>query len=131
MHHHPQIGSDILKQVPFLQDVADAVLSHHEHFDGSGYPKGMQGSEIPLSARVFSVVYAFDSMTAARVYRKSALDYEAACQVLRNESGLLLDPDVVRPFVCIPGEVCVLLAKAAETEGLPFSALGSALEFPA
>jgi putative nucleotidyltransferase with HDIG domain len=131
MHHHPQIGSDILKQVPFLQDVADAVLSHHEHFDGSGYPRGLQGSEIPLSARVFSVVDAFDAMTAARVYRKSALDYEAACQVLRNESGHQFDPEVVRPFLSIPGEEWVFLAKAAETEGLPFSALGTALEDPA
>jgi HD-GYP domain-containing protein (c-di-GMP phosphodiesterase class II) len=61
-----QIGYDLVSRIPFLRDAADLVLSHHERCDGTGYPRGLQGEQIPLSARIFAVADAFDAMTSPR-----------------------------------------------------------------
>jgi len=61
-----QIGYDLVSRIPFLRDAADLVLSHHERYDGTGYPRGPQGEQIPLSARIFAVADAFDAMTSPR-----------------------------------------------------------------
>jgi cyclic di-GMP phosphodiesterase len=100
MRRHPSIGYNILKQIGFLGGAIKTVFSHHERFDGQGYPKGLRGEEIPLGARVFSVADAFDTMTTDRPYRK-ALIYQAAQDEILRCSGSQFDPKVVEAFLKI------------------------------
>ncbi|HZQ27636.1 MAG TPA: HD domain-containing phosphohydrolase [Acidimicrobiales bacterium] len=98
MRTHPLIGYQMLASIPFMQNAAEIVRSHHEMFDGSGYPEGLKGDEIPLPARVFSVVDAFDAMTTDRPYR-AALSIEQAAEELARMAGTQFDPDVVAAFL--------------------------------
>jgi len=98
MRTHPLIGYQMLASIPFMQNAAEIVRSHHEMFDGSGYPEGLRREEITLPARVFSVVDAFDAMTTDRPYR-SALTIEQAADELKRMAGTQFDPDVVAAFV--------------------------------
>ena len=99
MEQHPAYGQRILEQVPFLDGVARSiVVSHHERWDGSGYPMGLVGSGIPLPARIFAVVDAFDAMTNDRPYRR-AWAVEAALAEIERESGRQFDPRVASQFV--------------------------------
>jgi HD-GYP domain-containing protein (c-di-GMP phosphodiesterase class II) len=97
MRTHPIIGYQLVADIPFLRTAALVVRCHHEMFDGTGYPAGLRGEEIPLAARVFSVVDAFDAMTADRPYR-AALPVEAAVEELQKMAGTQFDPEVVRVF---------------------------------
>ena len=97
MRTHPIIGYQLVADIPFLRTAALVVRCHHEMFDGTGYPGGLKGEEIPLAARVFSVVDAFDAMTASRPYR-AALPVEQAVLELERMAGTQFDPDVVRAF---------------------------------
>lgn len=97
MRTHPIIGYQLVADIPFLRTAALVVRCHHEMFDGTGYPAGLRGEEIPLAARVFSVVDAFDAMTADRPYR-AALPVEAAVEELQKMAGTQFDPEVVRIF---------------------------------
>jgi response regulator RpfG family c-di-GMP phosphodiesterase len=101
MKRHPQIGFDILSGVPFLKEAAAFVLSHHERFDGKGYPSGLQAQEIPLSARIFSLVDTLDAMTSDRPYR-NALPFTVMLEEIRHCSGTQFDPDIVNIFLRIP-----------------------------
>jgi len=114
MKQHPTIGTQILCRIPALIDVAKAVRSHHEHFDGSGYPEGLRGEQTPVAARIFAVVDAFDAMTMKRPYRGEALNYEAACQILRKRSSRQFDPESVEAFLGIPQEEWERLALTAD-----------------
>jgi ribonuclease P protein subunit RPR2 len=98
MRTHPLIGYQMLASIPFMQNAAEIVRSHHEMFDGSGYPEGLRREEIPLPARVFSVVDAFDAMTTDRPYR-AALSIDQAAAELTRMAGTQFDPDVVAAFV--------------------------------
>ena len=98
MRTHPLIGYQMLASIPFMQNAAEIVRSHHEMFDGSGYPEGLKGEQITLPARVFSVVDAFDAMTTDRPYR-AALTIEQAAEELQRMAGTQFDPDVVAAFV--------------------------------
>jgi putative nucleotidyltransferase with HDIG domain len=98
---HPTIGYNILKDVRFLDRVAWMVLCHHERFDGSGYPHSLKGDQIPLEARIFSVLDAFDAMTSDRPYRP-AMPSEAARAVLVTHAGTQFDDQVVREFLGVP-----------------------------
>lgn len=100
MKKHPQIGADIITPVSSLAHVAPFVLAHHEHFDGSGYPYGLKGDEIPLEARILSVVDAFCAMTDGRIYR-AAKTHAQATEELRRCSGTHFDPRVVDTFLNI------------------------------
>jgi len=100
MQRHPSIGYNILKQIGFLDGALKTVVSHHERFDGKGYPKGLRGEEIPLGARIFSVADAFDTMTTDRPYRK-ALTYPASRDEILRCSGSQFDPKVVEAFLKI------------------------------
>ena len=91
---HPIVGAEILEKVAFPYPVAPIVRSHHERWDGGGYPDGLKGDEIPLGARILSVVDCLDALTADRQYRK-ALPLAAAMQVIVDESGKAFDPLVV------------------------------------
>jgi len=95
---HPQVGAEIISGVPFPYPVAPLILSHHERWDGKGYPTGLKGDEIPLGARILSVVDYFDALMSERPYHK-AMSLDAAVGLLRQESGKALDPRVVQTFI--------------------------------
>jgi response regulator RpfG family c-di-GMP phosphodiesterase len=101
MRTHPEIGKRLIENVPFLRGAIPVVYCHHEKFDGSGYPRGLQGEEIPLGARIFSVVDAFDAMTADRPYSK-AISFEAAKAEIKRCAGSHFDPAVVESFFRVP-----------------------------
>jgi len=95
---HPKVGADIVSSVPFPYPVAPLILSHHERWDGTGYPAGLRGTEIPLGARILSVVDYFDALVAERAYHR-AMDSDAAVTLLQREAGTALDPVVVSTFI--------------------------------
>lgn len=102
MKTHPQIGYDIIRSSKTLGAASEIVLSHHEHFDGSGYPRGLKGDEICLGARIFAVVDAYDAMRSVRVYQ-GAVPMDEALEEIRRCSGTQFDPVVVDAFMeCRP-----------------------------
>jgi diguanylate cyclase (GGDEF)-like protein/putative nucleotidyltransferase with HDIG domain len=111
---HPQVGAEIISGVPFPYPVAPLILSHHERWDGKGYPAGLKGEDIPLGARILSVVDYFDALMSERPYHK-AMGFDAAIGLLRQESGKALDPRVVRTFV----EMYPTLAAEADASAEP------------
>jgi HD-GYP domain-containing protein (c-di-GMP phosphodiesterase class II) len=98
MRTHPKIGADVVRPLDFLGDAVDVIRFHHERWDGKGYPFALKGSQIPLVARIFSVVDAFDAMTNDRPYR-AAMPAEAAVDRVRRAAGSQFDPDIVAAFV--------------------------------
>ncbi len=95
MKIHPVVGADILERVRFPYPVVPIVRSHHEAWDGSGYPDGLEGEEIPIGARILSAVDCFDALASDRPYRR-ALPVEEALAYLKSKAGVQFDPDVVR-----------------------------------
>ncbi len=95
---HPQVGAEIIAAVPFPYPVAPLILSHHERWDGKGYPHGLKGEDIPLGARILTIVDYFDAVTTERPYHK-ALTSEGAIGLMRHESGRALDPNLVGKFI--------------------------------
>ena len=98
MRQHPQLGAELLEQAGVTDKVwLETVRSHHEHLDGSGYPDGLQGDAIPLSARLMALADVFDALICARVY-KPAMSYDEARALILSGSGHHFDPDVVTAF---------------------------------
>ncbi|MFP4417610.1 MAG: HD domain-containing phosphohydrolase [Fibrobacterota bacterium] len=97
MKTHTTLGANIVRDVPFLQDLYSLILYHHEHYDGSGYPEGLQGENIPLGARILHVSDAFEAMTSNRPYRNS-LGKKEAFKRLREQKGKQFDPKIVELF---------------------------------
>src|SRR5581483_8129599 len=95
---HPQVGAEIIAAVPFPYPVAPIILSHHERWDGKGYPQGLVGDAIPIGARILTIVDYYDAVTTERPYHK-ALSQESAIGLLRHEAGRALDPTLVPKFV--------------------------------
>ena len=95
---HPKIGVDILKDLTFLGTILDYVHYHHESLDGTGYPNGLKGDEIPLGARIISVADCFDAITTERSYQKGRT-MDEAFGILRKISGKNLSPDLVKAFI--------------------------------
>lgn len=104
MKDHVQHGLDIISGSNWLSDAALVVGSHHEKFDGSGYPQGTAGEEIPLLARIFAVADVFDALTSRRPY-KEPLSYPAALSVLQQGRGSHFDPTIVDAFTDIAQEL--------------------------
>jgi putative nucleotidyltransferase with HDIG domain len=104
MEKHVQIGYEIVRHIPSLAASAEIVLTHHERFDGRGYPQGLRGQEIPLGSRIFAVADTFDAMTSNRPYRSALPDLAARDEIVR-ESDNQFDPEVVRVFSSIPMEL--------------------------
>ena len=98
MRRHPVTARDILAQVRGISRAIPTILHHHEHFDGSGYPQGLAGDDIPTASRILLVTDAFDAMTTDRPYRK-AMPVETALAELHRNSGSQFDPTVVGSFV--------------------------------
>lgn len=100
MNRHAQIGADILgrSRIPLFRLAAEVALSHHERFDGSGYPSGLAGEAIPLSGRIVAVVDFFDALTMDRCYRPAFSD-ELALQMLEEQRGRAFDPRIVDTFL--------------------------------
>ena len=101
---HPQVGAAIIANVPFPYPVGPLIQSHHERWDGRGYPAGLQGEAIPLGARVLCLVDHFDALTSERPYHHP-VSVEAAVALLEQESGKALDPALVEAFLRILPEV--------------------------
>ena len=102
IEHHPEIGYNIISATPFLSKAAEIVLSHHERFDGKGYPRGLRGKEIPLGARIFAVIDAYDAMRSTRSYREGMKPADAVAEI-QHHSGTQFDPEVVTAFLrCLP-----------------------------
>jgi len=101
MKRHCDIGYTVLERIPFLKEAAEIVLSHQEFYNGTGYPRGLKGEEIPIGARIFAVADTFDAMTSDRPYRK-ALPVSAARAEIQKFSGVQFDPQVVEAFLSKP-----------------------------
>jgi putative nucleotidyltransferase with HDIG domain len=110
MQEHVQIGFDLVKGISFLADAAEIILTHHERFDGSGYPGGLKGSEIPLGARIFSIADALDAITSDRPYRRAS-SFAFARGRIHSLSGQHFDPRIVGVFLTIPEETWPAIAK--------------------
>lgn len=95
---HPELGFKIAKSSPKLSQIAEGILCHHERWDGKGYPQGLQKEEIPLLARIFSIIDAYDVMTYGRPYKKS-LNKKEALDELKKSSGTHFDPELVNTFI--------------------------------
>jgi hypothetical protein len=101
MKTHPEKGGALVGKVRSLTGARGLIESHHERFDGSGYPRGLSGEAIPLGARLFAVADTLDAMTTTRSYRP-ALTYDEAVQAIKDGSGTQFDPHVVQAFLDIP-----------------------------
>jgi putative nucleotidyltransferase with HDIG domain len=104
MKEHAHLGYQIVKKIPFLAEAAEIVYSHQEKYDGSGYPRGLRGEQIPLGARIFSVADTLDAITSDRIYRpKQTL--QAAREEIAKWAGRQFDPEVVRVFLDMPDNI--------------------------
>jgi putative nucleotidyltransferase with HDIG domain len=104
MREHCTRGFNILRKIPFLSEAAEIVFCHQEHFDGSGYPSGLRGGEIPIGARIFAVADTLDAITSDRPYRRAS-SFDIARQEILRCSGTQFDPAVVEVFLKIPNEL--------------------------
>jgi putative nucleotidyltransferase with HDIG domain len=100
IRNHPKFAYDMLKEIDYLQAALEIPFCHHEKWDGTGYPRGLKGEEIPISARIFAIVDVWDAMTNDRPYRK-AISREEVISYLTNQSGQYFDPNVVDVFIRI------------------------------
>jgi cyclic di-GMP phosphodiesterase len=101
MRRHTVLGARFIERFPHLADALPVVRSHHEKWDGTGYPDCLAGAEIPIAARIFSVLDAFDAMVTNRSYQ-NARSYVEVCDEICTHSGTQFDPDVVRGFSIVP-----------------------------
>ena len=104
MKEHAYHGFQIVKKIPFLAEAAEIVYSHQEWFNGSGYPRGLKGEQIPLGARIFSVADTLDAITSDRPYRAKQ-PIAAARKEIELWSGRQFDPEVVKTFLSMPENI--------------------------
>ncbi len=128
MQRHAQIGYDLVKGIPFLADAAEIIFAHHERCDGSGYPRGLKGEEIPAGARIFAVADTFDAMTSDRPYR-SALPFKASREVIERGAEKQYDSQVARMFLSIPDETWEVIRR--ETAAIQAFAFATASDIQA
>jgi response regulator RpfG family c-di-GMP phosphodiesterase len=98
MRGHPELGLKIVEPIGFSHSATDVILCHHERWDGTGYPAGLGGDDIPLAARVFTVADAYDAMTTDRPYR-TAMDKSRALAVIDGRAGTHFDPEIAKVFI--------------------------------
>jgi response regulator RpfG family c-di-GMP phosphodiesterase len=102
MKMHPTLGYEMLKNIPFLKDAVDVPYCHHERWNGTGYPRGLAGTDIPLLARIFAVVDVYDALTSDRPYRKSWEKSQTIAFII-EERNISFDPEVVDAFINMIG----------------------------
>lgn len=98
MRKHPEYAHQFLSQIEYLEPALDIPYCHHERWNGTGYPRGLKGEEIPLSARIFAVIDVYDALTSDRPYRK-AWSKDQALQHIETQAGIHFDPEVVSVFL--------------------------------
>lgn len=113
LREHPFRGFQILQRIPFLAEAAEIVYCHHERYDGTGYPRGLRGDQIPLGARILAVANTLDSLTSNLPYR-TTLTVSAAREEIKRRSGRQFDPRVVKMFLEIPEHIWDDLRKDIE-----------------
>jgi len=123
MREHCARGYHMIRKIPFLAEAADIVYSHQEKFDGSGYPRGLRGDQIPLGARIFSIADTLDAMTSDRPYRQ-ARSFEEARKEIRGCSGTQFDPKIVEVYLSMPVELWKDLRQEITMHARQFSPLG-------
>ncbi|OGV57414.1 MAG: hypothetical protein A2X49_01045 [Lentisphaerae bacterium GWF2_52_8] len=104
MSSHSEIGHKIVCSIPDMEEAAEIVLSHHEHFDGSGYPRGLSGDQICIGARILGIIDTYDAIRFSRCYREGA-QMEAVLDEISRCSGSQFDPEVVKAFLAISHEL--------------------------
>ena len=119
---HPRLGANIVGRIPYLAPCVSGILYHHERWDGSGYPEGLKGEEIPLEARILAIADSFEAMTSARLYRP-ALSVEQVVEELKKGAGVQFDPQLVKVFIDLieaglPGKAKMRQASSTEQTGL-------------
>jgi putative nucleotidyltransferase with HDIG domain len=115
MREHCYHGYQILKRIPFLTEASEIVYSHQERYDGTGYPRGLKGEQIPLGARMFSVADTLDAITSNRPYRP-AQTLQAAREEIERWSGRQFDPEVVKVFLSMPENIWDDLRKQIDAQ---------------
>lgn len=108
MQRHPALARELIAPIAYLTGSLDIPFSHHERWDGSGYPLGLRGEEIPIAARMFSVIDVFDALTSNRPYR-TAWSVERTLQYLREQAGREFDPKCVEAFCKLVGDEAVTI----------------------
>jgi putative nucleotidyltransferase with HDIG domain len=114
MRNHPEVGARMLRKIEFLRGPTEIVLSHHERYDGAGYPRKLKGAQIPLGARLFAVIDVYDALTTDRAYH-TARSHTDALRKIREELDSHFDPAVVAAFAKIPFEELREIAKKNQT----------------
>jgi putative nucleotidyltransferase with HDIG domain len=120
MREHCYHGYQMLKKIPFLAEACEIVYSHQEHFDGSGYPRGLKGTEIPLGARIFSVADTLDAIISDRPYRPARSLGEARKEI-QDWSGRQFDPEVVEVFLKMPDDIFEYVRREINAQNYPIS----------
>ena len=115
MREHCYHGYKMLKKIPFLQEAAEIVYAHQERFDGTGYPRGLKGEQIPLGARIFSIGDTLDAITSDRPYR-AAKPLAAAKEEIKAWSGRQFDPEIVEIFLSMPDSIWEDLRKQIDNQ---------------
>ncbi len=113
MRQHCVRGYEMVHKIPFLSDASEIVYAHHENFDGSGYPRGLRGEDIPLGARIFAIADTLDAITSDRPYRKG-LSFAQAREEIAHCSGRQFDPQIVKVFLGMPLELWSDIRKEVE-----------------
>jgi HD-GYP domain-containing protein (c-di-GMP phosphodiesterase class II) len=125
MKEHCYHGYQMLKKIPFLAEACDIVYSHQEHFNGSGYPRGLKGGEIPIGARIFSVADTLDAIISDRPYRPARSLAEARTEI-QAWAGRQFDPEVVEVFSKMPDDIFEDLRREINSQSSSFSYSASA-----
>lgn len=120
---HSELGYQMVRKIPFLQESAEIVYSHQECYDGSGYPRGLRGEQIHIGARIFALADTFDAITSNRPYRKANTLIAARQEVLRC-AGTQFDPAIVDVFLATPDSIWQNLREGIMREGSAFSPFG-------
>ena len=115
---HARIGFDLVRDIPFLADAAEIVLTHHERYGGKGYPHGIQGEEILLSARIFAIADTLDAITSERPYQRPS-SFQQAREIIHGLSGSHFDPVVVNIFLGIPEDTWPAIANNQQQPAEP------------
>jgi putative nucleotidyltransferase with HDIG domain len=118
MREHCYRGYQIVKRIPYLSEAAEIVYAHQEKYDGTGYPRGLKGNEIPLGARIFSIADTLDAMMSDRPYRP-AQPLSAAREEIQDWSGRQFDPEVVKVFLSMPENIWTDLRKNIDAQVYP------------